>query len=69
MNIRERGVVADAIVAGVLGLYRGDFASHSAPWPSRRIPQDAVKSIMRRGWMAIDRAEQAFRIAGERRSV
>jgi lipoprotein-anchoring transpeptidase ErfK/SrfK len=69
LNIRDRGVAADAIVAGLLGLYRGDFASHSAPWPSRRIPQDAVRSVMRRGWMAIDRAEQAFRIAGERRSV
>jgi hypothetical protein len=69
LNMRERGLVADAIVAGMLGLYRGDFASHSAPWPSRRIPSDSVKTMMRRGWMAIDRAEQAFRIAGERRSV
>jgi hypothetical protein len=69
MSLRERNQVADAIVAGTLGLYGGDFESHSAPWPTRRLPRDLIESDSRRGWMAIERAEREYRANGERRSV
>jgi hypothetical protein len=69
LNLRERNRVAEAVVAGMLGLYSGEFDSHSAPWPTRRLPRELVGADSRRGWMALERAEREYRSHGERRSV
>jgi hypothetical protein len=69
MSLRERNLVADAIVTGTLGLYSGEYDSHSAPWPTRRLPQSLIDTGARRGWMAIERAEREYRTGTSRRSV
>lgn len=69
LSLRDRSRVADAIVAGTMGLFNGDFEAHSAPWPTRRIPQNLVESQARRGWVALQRAEGEYRAGGERRSA
>jgi hypothetical protein len=57
----EREAAADAIVATKLGLFPGDPASVSAPWPTRRLPRAAVASSAASGWRALADAEEAYR--------
>ena len=65
LSMRERDMVAGAIVAGTLELYPGELDSHSAPWPTRRLPREMVGSEARRGWQALNRAEREYRSLGE----
>jgi hypothetical protein len=69
LSLRDRSRIADAIVAGTMGLYYGDLEAHSAPWPTRRVPQSLIETSARRGWLALQRAEGEFRGQGERRSA
>jgi lipoprotein-anchoring transpeptidase ErfK/SrfK len=69
LSLRERDLVARAIVAGTMGLYSGDLDAHSAPWPTRRIPRDLVEPEARRGWQAVERAERQYRATGELRQA
>lgn len=61
MERRPREEAAEAIVASKLGLFPGDFADVSAPWPTRRLPQSAAGRRGERGWQALADAEEAFR--------
>lgn len=61
---RTRDAAAEAIVAAKLGLFPGDLADVSAPWPTRRLPESAVARGAQRGWQALADAEESYR--GER---
>jgi lipoprotein-anchoring transpeptidase ErfK/SrfK len=57
----ERMDIAAAIVDATMTLYPGEPGDQVAPWPTRRIPRDAVSYTGERGWDAIHDAELAFR--------
>ncbi|HEV2149325.1 MAG TPA: L,D-transpeptidase [Longimicrobiaceae bacterium] len=61
LDRRDRGRVAAAIVDATLTLYPGDVGDRMAPWPTRRIPRDAVGYEGERGWDALHDAELAYR--------
>ena len=61
MERAPREAAARAVVESKLGLFPGEFASVSAPWPTRRVPESAVGRGGQRGWEALASAEEAFR--------
>jgi lipoprotein-anchoring transpeptidase ErfK/SrfK len=61
MERAPREAAARAIVESKLGLYPGDLAAVSAPWPTGRVPDTAVGRSGRRGWEALAAAEARLR--------
>ncbi len=61
MDRRDRLRVATAIVDATMTLYPGELGDRIAPWPTRRIPRDAVGYGGERGWDALHDVEQSFR--------
>jgi hypothetical protein len=58
---RARSAAASAVVETTLGLFSGGAELATAPWPSRRMLRSALDSDQRRGWEAIQSAEQSYR--------
>lgn len=58
-DTRERA--AAAIVDATLGLWHGGLDNQTTPWPTRRVPRERLGPEGQAGWLAIQRAEQAYR--------
>ncbi|HEY0094579.1 MAG TPA: L,D-transpeptidase [Archangium sp.] len=56
---RQRAV--EDIVEATMSLYHGDLNAPMAPWPTRRVPKDRLGPEGQAGWVALQRAEQAYR--------
>lgn len=58
-DARERA--AADIVDATLGLWHGGLDEQTTPWPTRRVPRDRLGPEGQAGWLAIQRAEEAYR--------
>lgn len=56
---RQRAV--EDIVEATMSLYHGDLNAQLAPWPTRRVPKERLGPEGQAGWVALQRAEQAYR--------
>lgn len=63
MDELEREMAAEAIVEATIGLYPGDLASPTTPWPTRRLPRMSVDESQEDGWAALAEAEREYRNA------
>ncbi len=61
LESRQRRSAAGLIVTSTLTLYNGDLNTASTPWPTNRIPVNAVPTGARRGWSALEAAERQHR--------
>jgi lipoprotein-anchoring transpeptidase ErfK/SrfK len=61
LNRLARARAARAIVEATMDLYPGQLDDMQAPWPTRRVPREAVGANERRGWEALHAAEQEYR--------
>jgi hypothetical protein len=64
---RER--VADAIVEATMELYHGAWDESAAPWPTARVPRNAVEPEGWKGWDVLADAERGFRKDGGRKRI
>lgn len=58
---RARASAASAIVEATVGQYPGELSDAVTPWPTRRAPRDVISRVARRGWDALQRAEEGYR--------
>jgi hypothetical protein len=63
LSARDRRAVARILVTSALTLYAGDLNAPSAPWPTKRLPEEAVPAAGRQGWTALLAAEREQREA------
>jgi len=61
LDRRDRLRVATAIVDATMTLYPGSLDDRVAPWPTRRIPRDAVGYAGERAWDTLHDVERSFR--------
>jgi lipoprotein-anchoring transpeptidase ErfK/SrfK len=61
LDPEERGPAATAIVEATVGHYPGELTDPVTPWPTSRAPREVISRAARRGWDALQRAEDGLR--------